>query len=208
MVFIAVCCAVSTLYKSLRSLRVCPETSRGITEFSEHQADGGEAEEGEGVSVEVFPVLCQAAAATQPTYGSFDNPSFVDDDKDFGAIGTADDFGDEARHDARQPVMEQRSGVGAVGEQLLEKRELSEHRGQHHQPAVAVLDIGGGDQRVQQQAQRIDEDVALLAFDQLAGVEPVGINAGPPFSALFTLWLSRMQAVGLTSHSSCSRHLT
>src|ERR1019366_2196144 len=90
-------------------LRVCPETSRGITEFSEHQADGGEAEEGEGVAVEVFPVLCQAAAATQPTYGSFDNPSFVDDDKDFGAIGTADDFGDEARHDARQPVMEQRS---------------------------------------------------------------------------------------------------
>src|ERR1019366_10746532 len=90
-------------------LRVCPKTSRGITEFSEHQADGGEAEEGEGVSVEVFPVLCQAAAATQPTYGSFDNPSFVDDDKDFGAIGTADDFGDEARHDARQPVMEQRS---------------------------------------------------------------------------------------------------
>ena len=90
------------------------------------------------------------------------------------------------------PSWNSRSGVGAVGEQLLEKRELSEHRGQHHQPAIAILDIGGGDQRVQQQAQRIDEDVALLAFDQLAGVEPMGIDAGPPFSALFTLWLSEV----------------
>src|ERR1017187_6912308 len=86
-------------------LRVCPETSRGITEFSEHQADGGEAEEGEGVAVEVFPVLGEAAAAAQPTYGSFDNPSFVHDDKCFGPIGTADDFGDEARHDVRQAIV-------------------------------------------------------------------------------------------------------
>ena len=158
--------------------------------------------------VAVFPVLGEAAAATQPTDGSFDYPTFVRDDEAFGAIGTADDFGDEARHEARQAVMENRSGVGAVGEQLREERELSEHCGQEHQPAVAILNIGGGDQRVQQQTQRIDEDVALLAFDQLAGVEPMGIDAGPPFSALFTLWLSMMQAVGLASQSSCSRHLT
>jgi hypothetical protein len=123
-------------------------------------------------------------------------------------IGTADDFGDEARHDARQAVMKYGSRIGAVGEQLLEERELSEHCGQQRQPAVAILNIGGGDQRVQQQTQRIDEDVALLAFDQLAGVEPMRIDAGPPFSALFTLWLSTMQAVGLASRSSCSRHLT
>ena len=103
--------------------------------------------------------------------------------------------------------MENRSGVGAVGEQFLEERELSEHCGQQRQPAVAILNIGGRNQRVQQQTQRIDEDVALLAFDQLAGVEPMGIDAGPPFSALFTLWLSTMQAVGLASDSSCSRHL-
>lgn len=157
---------------------------------------------------EVFPVLGEAAAATQPTDGAFDDPSFVDDEEAFGAIGTAHDFGGEARHDARQAVMENRSGVGAVGEQLLEERELSEHCGQEHQSAVAILNIGGGDQRVQQQTQRIDEDVALLALDQLAGVEPMRIDAGPPFSALFTLWLSTIQAVGLASRSFCSRHLT
>ena len=104
--------------------------------------------------------------------------------------------------------MEHRPRVGAVSKQLLEKWELPEQRGQEHEAAVAVLNIGGRHQRMQQQSQCIDENVALLALDQLAAIEPVRIDAGPPFSALFTLWLSTMQAVGLASGSSCSRHLT
>jgi hypothetical protein len=46
----------------------------------------------------------------------------------------------------------------------------------------------------------------FLPFDQLACIEPVRINAGPPFSALFTLWLSIMQAVELASRSAFARH--
>jgi hypothetical protein len=34
---------------------------------------------------------------------------------------------------------------------------------------------------------RIDEKMPLLALDQLAGIEAMRIDAGPPFSALFTL---------------------
>jgi hypothetical protein len=44
------------------SLRVRPETSCGITELSEHQSDGGKAEESERIVVEGFPVLGQTAA--------------------------------------------------------------------------------------------------------------------------------------------------
>ena len=104
--------------------------------------------------------------------------------------------------------MEHRPRVGAVGKQLLEEWELSEQCGQQHQATVAILNIGWRHQRMQQQTQCIDENVALLALDQLACIEPMWIDAGPPFSALFTLWLSTMQAVGLASDSSCSRHLT
>ena len=43
------------------------------------------------------------------------------------------------------------------------------------------------DDGVQQQTQRIDENMPLLALDQLTRIEPVRIDAGPPFSALFTL---------------------
>jgi hypothetical protein len=39
------------------------------------------------------------------------------------------------------------------------------------------------DQRVQQQTQRVDEKVTLLAFDQLARIKPMGVNLCPPFSA-------------------------
>ena len=37
-------------------------------------------------------------------------------------------------------------------------------------------------------------------------VKRSGIDADPPFSALFTLWLSMMAAVGLASRCACSRH--
>ena len=62
--------------------------------------------------------------------------------------------------------------------------------------------------RVEQEPLHVDEDVTLLALDQLARVEAVRIDRGPPFSALFTLWLSMMHAVGLASRSACSRHWT
>jgi hypothetical protein len=50
------------------------------------------------------------------------------------------------------------------------------------------------------------ECVPLLALDLLARIVPVRINARPPFSALLTLWLSMMAAVGLASRCACSRH--
>ena len=158
--------------------------------------------------VEVFPVLGQTATASQPTDGALDDPALGQHDEPFGLIAATDDFGYQARHGIRQTLVEHRARICAVGKQLLEERELSEQRGQDHEAAIAILNIGGGDQCVQQQTQRIDETVALLALDQLAGIKPMGIDAGPPFSALFTLWLSIMQAVGLASRSACSRHLT
>jgi len=58
------------------------------------------------------------------------------------------------------------------------------------------------------QALRIGEDMALLAFDFFARIEAGCIDLRPPFSALFTLWLSRIAAVGLASRRACSRHFT
>ena len=158
--------------------------------------------------VEVFPVLGETTTAAEPSDGAFDDPALGQNDEAFGLIAAADDFGCQARQGVGQTIMEHRPGVGTVGKQLLEKRELPEQRRQDQEAAIAILNIGGGDQRMQQQSQSIDENVALLAFDQLAAIKPMRINAVPPFSALFTLWLSMMQAVGLASCSACSRHLT
>ena len=64
---------------------------------------------------------------------------------------------------------------------------MTEQRGEQQDAAIAILDVCGMDDGVHQQTQRIDENMPLLALDQLAGIEPVRIDAGPPFSALFTL---------------------
>jgi hypothetical protein len=82
---------------------------------------------------------------------------------------------------------------------------LPAEQGRHqHRAPVTVLDVGGVNDRMHQQALRIDEDVALFAHDLLAGVVTRRIDAGPPFSALLTLWLSMIAAVGLASRAAAS----
>jgi hypothetical protein len=61
---------------------------------------------------------------------------------------------------------------------------------------------------MEQQTYRIYEYMALLALDLFARIIAMRIDADPPFSALFTLWLSMMAAVGLTSRAAFSRHST
>ena len=56
-----------------QTLRVRPETLCRITEFSEHESNGRELDEGERVAVEVLPVLGQSAAAVEPGDGAFDH---------------------------------------------------------------------------------------------------------------------------------------
>ena len=54
---------------------------------------------------------------------------------------------------------------------------------------------------VQQQSQRIYGNMALLALDLLARIIAMRIDTRPTFSALLTLWLSMIAAVGLASRS-------
>jgi hypothetical protein len=61
---------------------------------------------------------------------------------------------------------------------------------------------------IHQQALRIDEDMPLLPLDLLAAIKARRIDPTPPFSALLTLWLSMMAAVGLACRSACSRQST
>ena len=60
------------------ALRVRPETLCRITEFSEHESNGRELDEGERVAVEVLPVLGQSAAAVEPGDGAFDQEGAPD----------------------------------------------------------------------------------------------------------------------------------
>ena len=174
-------------HQRAKILRVRPETLCRITEFSEHESNGRELDEGERVAVEVLPVLGQSAAAVEPGDGAFDHPTPGLDDEALHPVGSLDDLGLEIGQDAGQGAVKDRALIGAVGEQFPEKGKQTEQGRRQRETAVAILNVGGGDDAVQQQALRIDQNMPLLALDQLAGIEAVAVDASPPFSALFTL---------------------
>jgi len=100
------------------------------------------------------------------------------------------DFDVHASDDLTDRLAKFRPLIAAVGVKLQQKREGAKQARHHQRAAVAVLNVCGVHERVHQQALRIDEDVPLLALDLLARVIARRIDAAPPFSALFTLWLS------------------
>lgn len=153
-------------------------------------------------------VADEAPAAGEPCERSLDQPAFGQHDEALGLIGALDDcklpvarFAHLGRRDV--PL------VAAVGEDDPDEREerpglFVEHQG----GAVAVLNAGVVDHDVQQQPERVDEDVVLDTFDLFTRVVANGVRGRPPFSAERTLWLSTTAAVGLASRPACSRTRT
>ncbi len=189
-------------------LRVRPESFLAVAKLSEHEADRGEAQENQRAEVQVFPILGQPAATIEPGDCSFDDPSYRQQHKSLRVIRTFDDFNFNMRERFRQRAGELRPLISGVGDEFLQERKHAEQSRHHENAAVAILDVGGVNDGVKQQALRVYKQMALLALDFLARVIAMRIDAGPPFSALLTLWLSMMQAVGLASRSSFSRHAT
>ena len=128
--------------------------------------------------------------------------------KALGCVGSLDYFGRQCGHGFLLTLGEDGSLIAAVGEQFLQERIASEQRLEDQNAAVTVLDIGRMNQRVQQQPYRIDEDMPFLAFALFPRIIPARVNAAPRFSALLTLWLSMIAAVGLASRPIASRHFT
>ena len=61
--------------------------------------------------------------------------------------------------------------------------------------AVPILNVSRMHRHPQQQPQGIDNDMAFASLHPLARIIP----SGPPFSVVFTDWLSMMAALGLVS---------
>lgn len=187
------------------ALRVCPKSLCGIAELSQHEPDGGEAQEGERLSVEIFPILGKPSASSEPGKSSLDDPSPRQDDEGLRLIGALDDLDVDLSHDFFDGGAKQRALISAIGVELQQERKHAEHRRHDKFATVAILDVGRVHDGVDQQALRIDDNVTLLALDLFARVVPRRI-VGPPFSALLTLWESITAAVGLASRPIAPRH--
>ncbi len=151
--------------------------------------------------------LAKPSASVEPRDGTFNDPSFGQHDEGVQFIAL-DDFDDPAFRSQRLPSRR------AVPDSPHRQRSQNERKQgtrafvEDERDTVAILDAGGMNDSAQQQTERIYEKVALLALDLLSRIVAMRIDVRPPFSALFTLWLSMIAALGLASRSSRSLHST
>ena len=74
--------------------------------------------------------------------------------------------------------------------------------------AVAVLNSCSMDAHAKQEAECVDEDVALAARDLLARIKALRVECRAPFCAALLLWESMIATVGLASRPAASRVAT
>ena len=135
--------------------------------------EGGD---GAGIALEVAR---QAAVAAGPSEGSFDNPAFGEDDEvvDIGALddldGPAGCIGD--RLSGLWPL------IAGICEDALDEWKGAARLAKNLADAVAVLNVGRMNDDAQQQAERVDEDVALEARDLLARIIALRVERRAPF---------------------------
>lgn len=132
-------------------------------------------------------VANEAAAAGQPGERALDNPPLWQDDEALGLVGALDD--------GELPVaggghMRGADGalVGAIGEDNLEEGKRRSCPGIKDQGgAVPILNARMVNNDVQQQPERVDEDVVFDPLDLFPAIIADRVRAAPPFCAARTL---------------------
>ena len=132
----------------------------------EHNADHGETDEGSNGCGIALEVASQAAVAADPCERPLDDPSFWQDLKS-GSIRSLDDL-QSPNAGAPYGQCHFGSSKSTVSRNTFDEREQSSRPTQQARSTVAVLNIGRMNDDVQQQAQRVDQDVPLATLDLLA----------------------------------------
>lgn len=156
------------------------------------------------MTLEVFG---KATAASDPGEGSLDNPPLGQHDEAV-KLGTRDDL-DLPGSAACDRSGELGSAIAGIGEDVFDEGKEATRASIEDKPRpIAILHIGGMDDDVQQEAERIDENMPLATLDLLACIETRRIERRPPFCAPLALWASMIATVGLASRPSRSRTAT
>ena len=148
-----------------------------------------------------FIVLAQAAAPTQPRQGAFHYPSAGQHLKAV-TVRLPPDYLQQPAAKGPGPG-DQLASVSAVSPNYLESGKPTRQFSQHQLGSISILDVGGMYHHGQKQSHGVYYDVTLAAGDLFAGI----IAPRPPFSVVFTDWLSMIAALGVASRPAASRTL-
>ena len=147
---------------------------------SEHDADHGQPDEGSDGARVSLEIARQAAIAADPGQGAFDDPALGQDDE-FVQFVALDDL-DHPTPGVGSRSRDAWSLIAGIGEDALDEGEEAAGAPIENQPRpVAVLNIAGMNDDVQQKAECIDKDMALAPGDLLARIKPLWVKRGAPF---------------------------
>jgi hypothetical protein len=152
---------------------------------------------------EVFVVLAQASVPAEPGEGTLHDPALRLHNEAFGVRITPDDV-QHPEVSSVQPLHCQRS-ISLVSPHYHQPGHKQLRPLQQSPATVSVLNTSRVHHHHQQQPKSVYQDVALTPFDVLVSVVPYCALylVAPPFSAVFTDWLSIIAADGSGSrHSS------
>jgi hypothetical protein len=108
-------------------------------------------QECERLSIAILPVLGKPAAAIEPSEGALDDPPLWQHGESVGLIGSPDDLDAQVRAGTGDGGGEAWSLVGGVGEQRSQERVQSKQSRHDENAAVAILNIGGMNDGVEQE---------------------------------------------------------
>ena len=147
---------------------------------AEHDADHREPDEGGDSARISLEIARQPAIAADPGQGSFDDPALGQDDEFVQFVAL-----DDLEHPTTGAGSRSRGAwslIAGIGEDALDEGEKAAGASiENHPRPVAVLNVGGMDDDVQQEAERIDKDMALAPGDLLARIKPLRVKRGAPF---------------------------
>jgi len=146
---------------------------------SEHETDHGEAHEGGDGAGIALEVAREATVAADPGEGALNDPA-LGEDFEVMEIGALDDLQLPVSGGCQRGLC-LRSLIAAIAIDQLDEGEQSARTPQYGDHTIAILYVGGMDDDAQQEAERIDEDVALAPRDLLARIKALRVERGAPF---------------------------
>jgi hypothetical protein len=145
--------------------------------------------------------------AADPGEGAFDDPSLGENDEAMQLVAFDDFEGPGSGPDEGGSQLWSLV-VGIGKDDLDEGKQAAGSTVEDQRRAVAVLHVGRMHNDVQQEPERVDENVPLAALDLLARVIALRIDRSPPFCAPLAVCASMIATVGLASRPAFSRVAT
>src|SRR5215510_2477778 len=185
--------------RTMGMIRACLKRSCSACETSHHQVNHGDSDPCLSSLRQGLKVFTEPPRAIEPAKRAFHDPTPLQHLKALGRPRTFHDHQSPLEH--RRHPCDEFPRVPPVRPDELQARETGHECPEHRFGPIAVLDPRRMHHHHQEQPEDINHNMALTTAYALAAV----IAPAPPFSVVFTVWLSMIPALGSRVRPEASR---